>query len=678
MKHHSVNPRDVLERVIPFRFLSHARREALVPDLRVERYRAGAAIIRQGADDRRVYLLASGQVEVVDESGGTPVRTNLIEAEHYFGEWEPLFDVPRAFTISATVDSVCVALDGARFLELVTESAAFAQSLGVILRDQQGIFAAFDRFKVELMRGLNQGYLTIAKMLPLYTALQPAIHPLVASQAIDTAALSYVIRRLPDNVTRTFAYLLTDELPAAYRETGLLFDAVPTAARRRDVWEMLPGSSIVLLRNGLSDLVDLISCLCLYAVEARKIRRRFPDGEVVARLVRAAERGEAADSSLPLRADELAGLAKIWGPQTPTRLLDIVKHRETFSITIRRHSEKYNSRRAELWTKQLADACRDLLGADPAELDPELPVHIVSSNTHSVGNCLSSWYTREGDAMRAWAAASGHALVGRSWANEYDLLYAIARDYFLANPDAAERAAAAERDQGILRLRETASTGIQVQLIDTNRVCRSAVDPDVIGSAGGQPGLIVNIDYAFGAQAEHVLRNLLLLFSRNVRSVSLLGKAGALVGARGDVLVPTGFVEQAADQFYETPSCSRDRLEQTRESLQARLRGAQVHAGAMLTVDGTLLQNRDMLRFYRYIWSCIGMEMEGAYYFRQFREAQHTGLIRDDVEARFFYYVSDIPLDHGANLSARLEPHEGVPPLYAITREVLAALFADS
>jgi hypothetical protein len=95
----------------------------------------------------------------------------------------------------------------------------------------------------------------------------------------------------------------------------------------------------------------------------------------------------------------------------------------------------------------------------------------------------------------------------------------------------------------------------------------------------------------------------------------------------------------------------------------------------MLTVDGTLLQNHAMLRFYRYIWRCIGMEMEGAYYFRQFQEAENIGLIPHNVAAGFYYYISDVPLKPKESLAARLHPSEGVPPLYAITRHVLASIF---
>ena len=66
--------------------------------------------------------------------------------------------------------------------------------------------------------------------------------------------------------------------------------------------------------------------------------------------------------------------------------------------------------------------------------------------------------------------------------------------------------------------------------------------------------------------------------------------------------------------------------------------------------------------------------MEGAYYLRHVVQSMNRGSIPDDVALRFLYYTSDLPLRHDSNLSARLRATEGVPPLYAITREVLTAI----
>jgi hypothetical protein len=563
---------------------------------------------------------------------------------------------------------------------LIRDVRPFAHSLGAVLRDQHGIFAAFERFKVELMRGIGKGYITLAQLLPLYRELVPAMHPLVHSEEIDTKAFSYVVRRLPANVTRTFAYVLTDEIPSVYRDPDSLFPAVSTEARRRDVWETLPGGNLVLLRNGLSDVVDLLSCLCLYAVEAGKIRARLHDPENV-RTLRNWANGRLSDSAaearIPLTADELGGLRSVWKEDLPSRLFELVKHRETFAITVRRHSESYNSHRSELWTQQLAAACEELLGSDPSGLDRDYPVHIVSSNTHSVTNCLNAWYSENRGEIGEWALSAKHPLSVSPWKDPFDLAYGLARDYFIAHPAAADAARRAERDQGILRLKETASTGIQVQLIDTGRVCEAAIDPGIEEMSPGdthRASLIVNIDYAFGQQAEHILQNLFLLFGANVRSVSLLGKAGALVGRRGDSLVPCGFLEQSGDAYYEMPQRFTDSLGSTVAALKERLPGADLFTGPMLTVDGTLLQNSIMLRYYRAIWRCIGMEMEGAYYYRQFQEAENIGLIPEDVAVGFYYYISDVPLEADAGLAARLHPSEGIPPLYAITRHVLSSI----
>ncbi len=61
----------------------------------------GEVIMHQGdANDRTVYLMRSGTVDVYDRRAGHSTGT-LIEAGHYFGEWEPLFEEPRVYEIHA-------------------------------------------------------------------------------------------------------------------------------------------------------------------------------------------------------------------------------------------------------------------------------------------------------------------------------------------------------------------------------------------------------------------------------------------------------------------------------------------------------------------------------------------------------------------------------------------------
>lgn len=133
-------------------------------------------------------------------------------------------------------------------------------------------------------------------------------------------------------------------------------------------------------------------------------------------------------------------------------------------------------------------------------------------------------------------------------------------------------------------------------------------------------------------------------------------------------MLPSAFVEQTSDTFMPVVPVAAE----TVARLRAALPGREVHTGALLTVGGTLLQNRAMLQFYRRIWGCVGLEMEGAWYIRAVHEAEQLGVLRAGTGIRFLYYVSDLPLQTGQRLSERLSPLEGVPPLYAATREALS------
>ncbi|MFN2312404.1 MAG: cyclic nucleotide-binding domain-containing protein [Spirochaetia bacterium] len=665
--------------VMPFRFLPAPLLDKIAPDVELRHFTADEIIIRQGdTSDRSVYVLDEGYVEVRDPEHGDRVLEQ-IGPGHYFGEWEPLFKVPRLFEIRAMQEAQIAVLTGDTFLSLLRGSRAFAQALGTVLREKQGVFQAFDHFDAELKRAVAQGYINITRITPLYRALNPAIHRGAADDRyIDFGALMYAVRRLPQNVTHTFGYLLVDELPQAYTPPEHFFRVIHTTARRRDVWEMLPGKSMVLLRSGLSDLLDLVSCLCLYAVEARKIRKRLQEQQYLMKIqdylavanvdsagTHQDQYGlEALFRALPFDAKEARMLREVWPVDTVTRLSEIVFHREMFTVDVRRKKRSYNTQRTEIWTSQIAAATRSLLGCEPGSLAADRPVHIVSSNTHSVVNCLTPWHVSHQAEVLDWARQARPELIDHDWDSPSDCFYAVLRDYLAEHPEAKQAIKRDEEAHGIAGLTETASTGIQVQLIDLSKLAGADIDPDLPPFVEERNDLIVNIDYAFGEQAQYIINNLLLLFGANLASVSFLGKAGALQGQRGDILLPTAFIEQGSDIFEPLPDYPSDRLKK-------RFAKRGVLSGPMLTVRGTLLQSREMLQFYREIWGCIGLEMEGAHYYRRIVEAAELGVISQNVRMRSFYYVSDLPEESKTSLSAPLRAWEGVPPLYGITREVL-------
>jgi len=666
--------RERLAGIVPFRFLTLAELSGLVAESARRGFERGASIVRQGdPDSAEVFVLISGSVESVDLSRNPPFRVNVIEAGSYFGERSALIGTPRQYEIRALEPVEALAIPGPAFLALLGRSRPFAHAFGTKLREGLGLFEAFDRFNAEVWRGVSLGHIEIRRLVESYVALEPALHPLAGEEAaIDWGALSYAVRRLPANLTSSFVFLLTDNLPSVYASPELLFPFVPTDARHRFVYEMMGGKDMVLVRSGISDIMDFLTCLCLFAVEARKIRYRLNHPDLIRALSRIEDDEKAAESAVgsTFTAGEVAELDALWPGRAVEKVRDLVFHRQAYSVDIRKQVNNLNGTLNEIWANQVGKAAESLVGLSPADFPEDIEVHIVSSNTHSVSNCLNPFFVERREEILGWAEREGLRVPG--WTTPMDEVYSLARDWFAAFPEMRALVAERERERGILRLPERVTTGIQVQLVDASKVCEADVDPGIWLQSCTPTSFIVNIDFAFGEQAEEIMRSLLLLFGRNVRSINVIGKAGALEGSRGDLIVPTAFIEQSTDAFQPLQGAGAATL----AALRAALPGKRVIEGPLLTVGGTLLQNRAMLQFYRRIWGCVGLEMEGIWYLRAVLEAEELGVLRPGCRTRFLYYVSDLPLNAGEKLSSRLSPLEGVPPLYAATRELLSGIFA--
>ena len=97
----------------------------------------------------------------------------------------------------------------------------------------------------------------------------------------------------------------------------------------------------------------------------------------------------------------------------------------------------------------------------------------------------------------------------------------------------------------------------------------------------------------------------------------------------------------------------------------------------MITVLGTSLQNRDLLKFFHEsTWEAIGLEMEGAYYQKAIQSASKIRKsINPNVKVRYAYYASDNPLETGSTLASGGLGTTGVKPTYLITIKILEQIF---
>jgi len=223
-------------------------------------------------------------------------------------------------------------------------------------------------------------------------------------------------------------------------------------------------------------------------------------------------------------------------------------------------------------------------------------------------------------------------------------------------------------------------TNISVQIIDTEMIDFSIngddfqVDEEAVRQ--GKPILLV-MDYPFGEQGYELMDELLKPFddekdlTLNVKSISIMGKAGILEGNKGDIMIPNAHVfEGTADNYpFYNDLCRKD----------FEGEGLEIYDnGPMITVLGTSLQNRDVLQYFlRSSWRAIGLEMEGAHLQKAIQSAARVRKsIREDVTLRYAYYASDNPLITGHTLASGSLGKEGIKPTYLITLNILKKIFA--
>jgi hypothetical protein len=144
-----------------------------------------------------------------------------------------------------------------------------------------------------------------------------------------------------------------------------------------------------------------------------------------------------------------------------------------------------------------------------------------------------------------------------------------------------------------------------------------------------------------------------------------MGKAGILEGGKGDIMIPSAHVFEGTADNYPF----KNRLKTT----DFKDDDVTVFKGSMISVLGTSLQNRDVLRFfYHSTWNVIGLEMEGAHYQKAIQAASKIrGSINKNVRVMYAYYASDNPLETGSTLASGGLGTTGVKPTYVITEKML-------
>ncbi|HMK07052.1 MAG TPA: hypothetical protein VK476_05940, partial [Flavobacterium sp.] len=286
------------------------------------------------------------------------------------------------------------------------------------------------------------------------------------------------------------------------------------------------------------------------------------------------------------------------------------------------------------------------------------PIHIISANMHSVMNSIFATHVHKTKFKDQSDFAIFEAL---SKAGAHDV---------------RDKVEVFAKQHGMISIPDTSGTNIDVQIFDTAKIDWKKSAFPTAKLEKSQPVIIV-MDYAFGEQAYETIDELLKPYQEskdkkvllNVVSVSIMGKAGILQGGKGDIMIPSAHINEGTGDNYPFEN------ELTKEMLDGN--GIPVFAGPMVTVLGTSLQNKDLLKFFHdSTWGVIGLEMEGAYYQKAIQSASKIRKsINPDVKVRYAYYASDNPLETGSTLASGGLGTTGVKPTYLITIKILEQIF---
>ncbi|RDK88500.1 DUF6909 family protein [Marinirhabdus gelatinilytica] len=504
--------------------------------------------------------------------------------------------------------------------------------------------------------------------------LRPEIYGSIAEDKIELQGLLYVMDRLPFGIEEcTYINLTSDE---GYANSH--FEPIIPAKRRRNCYRIDEEQMNIEVTRGRSEIYDVLTHLTFLYIESHKIMRQVvinEEGHVIRdwKKLEAAvtkkgkltqEEKEVAlthtASFLGRTFDEVKSVFPLFASdENPNRFFNIIyylgklaieealkdqKRIITFSPVLRERLGHHIH--GEKWARNIKQTL-----ADKGLL--KRPIHVISANMHSVMNTLFANTALSTEAKKLKGLQLFEALSSSKNKKLRDKVFKRASE------------------NGMVYLEDSSGTNINVQVFDTAQFPQEIYKHSE-KEIEEKPVIIV-MDYAFGEQAYETMDELLKPFRdekgsqhfMNVVSVSIMGKAGILEGGKGDVMIPSAHVfEGTADNYPFKNKLKKSHFAED---------DLNVCTGTMITVLGTSLQNRDILKFFHEsTWNVIGLEMEGAHYQKAIQAAAKIrGSISAKTKVRYAYYASDNPLETGSTLASGGLGTSGVKPTYKITEKML-------
>ena len=508
--------------------------------------------------------------------------------------------------------------------------------------------------------------------------LRPEIYGSIADEKTELNGLVYIIERLPEGIEECqFIYLTADE---GYKNSK--FKTIIPPKRRRNCYRIDKDQMNIEITRGRSEIYDILTHLTFLFIESHKIKDRvvINNGESFIREWTLLEEVVLYNKSLTAEEKDVivVHLGNILGrtydevydayntfasEENPNRFFHLIYWLGKLAINETVLEQKRSVKFSSVLIEEIGHHIYGDIWANDIKkvLDEnnliQRPIHIISANMHSVMNSIYAQNALPKEAKKHKGFELFEVL---SNANSQSLQKTVKKH---------------ASENGLIYLKDSSGTNINVQIIDTEKIDFDTTSYQKVNSVDEKPVIIV-MDYAFGEQAYETMDELLKPYKKgnntihlDVNSVSIMGKAGILEGGKGDIMIPSSHIFEGTADNYPFKN------ELTKEDLQGF--GVQVFDGTMVSVLGTSLQNKDLLKFFHdSTWNVIGLEMEGAHYQKAIQSASKIrGNVREDIKVRYAYYASDNPLETGATLASGGLGMSGVTPTYAITQKILEQIF---
>ncbi|MDR5591379.1 DUF6909 family protein [Christiangramia sediminicola] len=509
--------------------------------------------------------------------------------------------------------------------------------------------------------------------------LRPEIYGSIANDKAELEGLLYVIDRLPQGIEECrFINLTSDE---GYGNSH--FKPIVPPKRRRNCYRIDEEQMNIEITRGRSEIYDILTHLTFLFIESHKIMKRVlideegsvnRDWEKLEVAVTQSEELTQAQREVALTHTasilgrtfhEISRLyPKFSTPENPDRFLRVIWSLGKMAIREAVKNEKRIITFSPVLRERLGHHIHGEIWSNDIKLKlienklMDRPIHIISANMHSVMNTL---YT---------PCALKTELKKKKALDIYEELSDS------GNGSLRNKVTKTALDKGMFFIEDKSGTNIDVQIFDTAKLEDGFSGTKFSELKTEEKPVIIVMDYAFGEQAYETMDELLKPFSyqenevkMNVKSISIMGKAGILEGGKGDIMIPDAHLfEGTADNYPFENQLKKSDLDG---------HGIKVVDGAMITVLGTSLQNKDILRFFHdSTWNVCGLEMEGAHYQKAIQAASRLrGSIDEEVKVRYAYYASDNPLETGSTLASGGLGTSGVKPTYLITEKILEQIF---